>query len=42
MPSSVRTSELSLIDDWDEVCRENTDIEQLHLELGLTREATFT
>lgn len=29
-----------IVDDWDEVCRENTDIHQLHLEHGLTRSAT--
>ncbi|OAB45222.1 2,3-diaminopropionate biosynthesis protein SbnB [Paenibacillus glacialis] len=39
---SVRDIQAILVDDWDEVCRENTDIEQLHLDLGLTREATFT
>lgn len=26
-----------VVDDWDEVCRENTDIELLHLERGLTK-----
>lgn len=29
-----------IVDDWDEVCRENTDIHQLHLEQGLTRSGT--
>lgn len=29
-----------IVDDWDEVCRENTDIQQLHLEQGLTRSDT--
>lgn len=29
-----------VVDDWDEVCRENTDIELLHLERGLTKDAT--
>ncbi len=42
LPSSIRDIQAILVDDWNEVCRENTDIEQLHLELGLTREATFT
>ncbi|MEC0089563.1 2,3-diaminopropionate biosynthesis protein SbnB [Paenibacillus macquariensis] len=42
MASSVRDIGAILVDDWDEVCRENTDIEQLHLDHGLTREATFT
>lgn len=29
-----------IVDDWDEVCRENTDIELLHRERGLTRAQT--
>lgn len=29
-----------IVDDWDEVCRENTDIELLHREAGLTRQQT--
>lgn len=29
-----------VVDDWEEVCRENTDIERLHLEQGLTRSGT--
>lgn len=29
-----------VVDDWDEVCRENTDIELLHLERGLTKNDT--
>jgi len=29
-----------IVDDWDEVCRENTDIELLHLESGLTEAQT--
>jgi N-[(2S)-2-amino-2-carboxyethyl]-L-glutamate dehydrogenase len=31
-----------IVDDWQEVCRENTDIERLHLEQGLTRSGTRT
>lgn len=31
-----------IVDDWEEVCRENTDIEQLHLQQGLTRAGTQT
>jgi 2,3-diaminopropionate biosynthesis protein SbnB len=31
-----------IVDDWDEVCRENTDIELLHKERGLTREQTLS
>ncbi|MEL6635521.1 MAG: 2,3-diaminopropionate biosynthesis protein SbnB [Bacteroidota bacterium] len=29
------------VDDWEEVCRERTDIENLHLEKGLQREGTY-
>jgi len=29
-----------IVDDWDEVCREKTDIEMLHIEKGLKREDT--
>lgn len=31
-----------IVDEWDEVCRENTDIERLYLEQGLTRGGTRT
>jgi ornithine cyclodeaminase len=31
-----------IVDDWDEVCRENTDIEMLHLKRGLRRDQTLT
>lgn len=30
-----------IVDDWDEVCRENTDIENLYIECGLNREMTY-
>lgn len=29
-----------IVDDWDEVCRENTDIENMHRQKGLQREET--
>jgi len=29
------------VDDWEEVCRENTDIENMHLENGLQKEDTY-
>jgi N-[(2S)-2-amino-2-carboxyethyl]-L-glutamate dehydrogenase len=29
-----------IVDDWDEVCREKTDIERMHLEKGLNKEDT--
>lgn len=31
-----------IVDDWDEVCRENTDIELLHKERGLAKEGTHS
>ncbi|OBZ11272.1 2,3-diaminopropionate biosynthesis protein SbnB [Bacillus sp. FJAT-26390] len=31
-----------VVDDWDEVCRENTDIELLHLERGLSKAQTIS
>ena len=31
-----------IVDDWDEVCRENTDIEKMHIEYGLTKDDTFS
>lgn len=31
-----------VVDDWDEVCRENTDIELLHLQFGLTKDQTMS
>jgi len=31
-----------IVDDWDEVCRERTDIERMHLEAGLQKEDTHS
>ncbi|NIK78215.1 ornithine cyclodeaminase [Paenibacillus castaneae] len=31
-----------IVDDWEEVCRENTDIELLHLEYGLQKQDTLS
>ncbi|KTD87746.1 2,3-diaminopropionate biosynthesis protein SbnB [Paenibacillus etheri] len=39
-PKALASVKAIIVDDWDEVCRENTDIEQLHLEQGLTRTDT--
>jgi N-[(2S)-2-amino-2-carboxyethyl]-L-glutamate dehydrogenase len=39
-PKALASVKAIIVDDWDEVCRENTDIEQLHLERGLTRTDT--
>jgi len=30
-----------VVDDWDEICRENTDVEMMHLQRGLRREDTL-
>ncbi|MNO33569.1 ornithine cyclodeaminase [compost metagenome] len=39
-PEALASVKAIIVDDWDEVCRENTDIEQLYLEQGLTRTDT--
>ncbi|KWX71461.1 2,3-diaminopropionate biosynthesis protein SbnB [Paenibacillus jilunlii] len=39
-PEALAAVTAVIVDDWDEVCRENTDIERLHLERGLTRGGT--
>lgn len=31
-----------IVDDWEEVCRQNTDIEQMHLERGLKKTQTLS
>ncbi len=31
-----------VVDDWEEICRENTDIEKMHIEYGLTKDDTFS
>ncbi|MGG1596356.1 2,3-diaminopropionate biosynthesis protein SbnB [Paenibacillus naphthalenovorans] len=36
-PEALASVKTVIVDDWDEVCRENTDIERLHLERGLAR-----
>ncbi|AZK48677.1 2,3-diaminopropionate biosynthesis protein SbnB [Paenibacillus lentus] len=38
--SALEQIQTTVVDDWDEVCRENTDIELLHVERGLTKENT--
>lgn len=40
--SLARANPLVVVDDWREVCRENTDIEQLHLHGGLREEDTLS
>jgi ornithine cyclodeaminase len=34
--------DLIIVDDWDEVCRQNTDIENMHRLTGLQKEDTFS
>ncbi|MHA7060296.1 2,3-diaminopropionate biosynthesis protein SbnB [Aquimarina sp. M1] len=34
-------ADIILVDDWEEVCREKTDVEMMHLERGLKEEDTF-
>lgn len=34
-PESAKHIKTIVVDDWDEVCRENTDVEHLHLKYGL-------
>lgn len=34
--------DLLIVDDWEEVCRENTDIEMMHKEFGLQEEETIS
>ena len=41
-PASLRGVKQIVIDDWREVCRENTDIEQLHLHHGLAQNECVT
>ncbi|SFE66748.1 ornithine cyclodeaminase [Paenibacillus algorifonticola] len=38
--SALSSISAIIVDDWDEVCRENTDIELLHKERGLTKADT--
>ncbi|SDT23882.1 ornithine cyclodeaminase [Paenibacillaceae bacterium GAS479] len=41
-PESMADVKAVFVDDWREVCRENTDVEQLHLQQGLTQSGTRT
>lgn len=40
--TSIHAIKAVIVDDWDEVCRENTDIEQLHLQHGLAEKDTLS
>ncbi|WP_168118662.1 2,3-diaminopropionate biosynthesis protein SbnB [Paenibacillus sp. HB172176] len=39
---AIKDIKAVIVDDWVEVCRENTDIELLHRQNGLTREGTLS
>jgi len=41
MPGLIRYMDYVFVDNWDEVCRENTDIERMHIEGGLEKERTL-
>jgi ornithine cyclodeaminase len=41
VPETMNHVDVMLVDDWDEVNREKTDIEVMHLKLGLRREDTY-
>lgn len=41
-PESLAKVKTIVVDDWQEVCRENTDIEHLHLQYGLTESDVLT
>jgi N-[(2S)-2-amino-2-carboxyethyl]-L-glutamate dehydrogenase len=34
--------DMVIVDDWEEVCRQNTDIENMHKQLGLKKEDTYS
>lgn len=42
MPEMLRYMKYVVVDSWDEICRENTDIEKMHLEQGLQKENTIS
>ncbi|MDO7906252.1 2,3-diaminopropionate biosynthesis protein SbnB [Paenibacillus sp. JX-17] len=41
-PESAAHLQAIVVDDWQEVCRENTDMEQLHLQYGLQESGVIT
>ncbi|TRX32538.1 2,3-diaminopropionate biosynthesis protein SbnB [Flavobacterium sp. ZT3R18] len=41
LPSFKNFVDKMIVDNWEEVCRENTDIEQMYLNEGLIKEKTF-
>lgn len=41
-PETLPYMDKMVVDDWDEICRESTDVEIMHLEKGLQREDTIS
>lgn len=39
--SWIQYADMIIVDDWEEVCRENTDIEMMHLHYGLQKEEAY-
>lgn len=39
--SWIQYADTIIVDDWDEVCRENTDIENMHLDHGLKKQQVY-
>jgi ornithine cyclodeaminase len=33
----IKYVDMMIVDDWEEICRENTDVEQMHLKYGLQK-----
>lgn len=42
VPEFINYAKYIVVDDWEEVCRENTDIEVMHKTQGLTKEGTLS
>lgn len=41
-PGFMDNVDMMLVDDWEEICRENTDIERMHIEKNLQQEDTLS
>ena len=41
-PDIIKYIDKMIVDNWDEVCRENTDVENMHIKLGLQKEDTIS
>ncbi|MGB8191886.1 MAG: 2,3-diaminopropionate biosynthesis protein SbnB [Chitinophagaceae bacterium] len=39
---TMKQMDRMIVDDWDEICREKTDVEFMHLEEGLTNETVYS